>query len=330
MDLSTRYLGLNLRTPLVPSASPLSDNIDNIKRMEDAGASAVVLYSLFEEQLIHDQAALEHSMSHGTNSFAEALSYFPKPREFRVGPDGYLEKIRQARQAVRIPVIASLNGVSIGGWVGYAKKMEEAGADALELNVYYIPADPASTSAAIEQTYVDILKAVKSVVSIPVALKLGPFFSGLAHMARRLDEAGADALVLFNRFYQPDMDIENLEVRPNILLSTPQALRLPLRWVAILYGRIKADLAATSGIHSHEDAIKVLMAGANAVQLCSVLLANGIGHIRKIEQGMIQWMEEHNYESVSQMRGSMSQKNCADPAAFERAHYMHALVTYRI
>jgi dihydroorotate dehydrogenase (fumarate) len=330
MDLSTRYLGLNLRTPLVPSASPLSDNIDNIKRMEDAGASAVVLYSLFEEQLIQDQAALEHSLSRGTDSFAEALSYFPEQKEFRVGPDGYLEKIRKAKQAVKIPVIASLNGVSIGGWVDYAKEMQEAGADALELNVYYIPADPASSSAVIEQTYLDILKAVKSVVRIPVALKLSPFFSGMAHMARRLDDAGADALVLFNRFYQPDMDIENLEVRPNILLSTPQALRLPLRWVAILYGRIKADLAATSGIHSHEDVIKVLMAGASAAQLCSVLLANGIDHIRKIEKGVIEWMEKHNYDSVSQMKGSVSQKNCADPAAFERAHYMQALITYKV
>jgi dihydroorotate dehydrogenase (fumarate) len=214
--------------------------------------------------------------------------------------------------------------------VDYAKKMEEAGADALELNVYLIPTDPALSSAVIEQTYVDILKAVKFVVSIPVALKLSPFFSSMAHMARRFDEAGANALVLFNRFYQPDMDLETLEIRPNVLLSSPQALRLPLRWVAILYGHIKADLAATSGIHSSEDVLKVLLAGADVAQLCSVLLAHGIDHIRKIEKGMVEWMEKHNYESVSQMKGSMSQKNVADPAAFERAQYMQALISYKV
>jgi len=329
MDLSTRYMGMKLRTPLVPSASPLSDSLDNIKRMEDAGASAVVFYSLFEEQLTQEQAALDHHLSHGTESFAEALTYLPAPNAFRAGPEGYLEKIRKAKEAVGIPIIASLNGASIGGWVDYAKRMEEAGADAIELNVYLIPTDPDCSSAIIEQTYVDILKAVKFVVSIPVALKLSPFFSSMAHVARRFDEAGADALVLFNRFYQPDMDIENLEVRPNILLSTPQALRLPLRWIAILYGKIKADIAATSGIHSSEDALKVLMAGAGVTQLCSALLSYGIDHIRKIERGMVEWMDKHNYESVAQLQGSMSQKNCADPSAFERAHYMQALISYK-
>jgi dihydroorotate dehydrogenase (fumarate) len=330
MDLSTRYLGMKLRTPLVPSASPLSDNLDNIKRMEDAGASAVVLYSLFEEQLAREQEAIEHHLKHGTESFAEALSYLPAPEEFRVGPEGYLEKIRKAKKAAAIPIIASLNGVSIGGWVDYAKKIEEAGADAIELNIYFIPADPAQSSAAIEQTYVDILKAVKYVVNIPVALKLSPFFSSLASMARRFDDAGANALVLFNRFYQPDMDLETLEIRPNVLLSTPQALRLPLRWIAILYGRIKANLAATSGVHSAEDVLKVLLAGANVAQLCSVLLQHGIGHIREIEKGMIEWMDKHEYESVSQLQGSMSQRSCADPSAFERAQYMHSVLSYKV
>jgi dihydroorotate dehydrogenase (fumarate) len=296
--------------------------------MEDAGASAVVLYSLFEEQLILEQNALDRSLSEGTESFAEALTYLPAPKEFRVGPDGYLEKIRKAKQAVKIPIIASLNGVSIGGWVDYAKKMEEAGADALELNIYFIPADTACSSSEVEQTYVDILKAVKRVVGIPVAMKLSPFFSGMANMAKRLDEAGADALVLFNRFYQPDMDLENLEVKPNVLLSTPQALRLPLRWVAILYGHLKANLAATSGIHEAEDVLKILMAGADVAQICSVLLTHGIDHIRKIENGMIEWMEKHNYSSVAQFRGSMSQKKCADPSAFERAQYMQAIIGY--
>jgi len=329
MDLSTKYLGMKLRNPLVPSASPLSDNVDNIRRMEDAGASAIVLYSLFEEQLTREREALDYHLEHGTESFAESLTYLPATVPFRVGPEGYLNKIRKARESVAIPIIASLNGDSIGGWVDYARKMQEAGANALELNVYMIPTDPARSAAEIEQTYLDILKAVKSVVSIPVAMKLSPYFSSMAGMARRLDEAGADALVLFNRFYQPDMDLDTLEIRPNVLLSTPHALRLPLRWVAILYGRIKADLAATSGVHSGMDVLKVLLAGANVAQLCSVLLQNGIGQIRKIEKEMTDWMEAHEYESVAQLRGSMSQKNCADPSAFERAQYMQAVLTYK-
>jgi dihydroorotate dehydrogenase (fumarate) len=320
---------MNLRNPLVPSASPLSDNLDNIKRMEDAGASAIVLYSLFEEQLSREREALDHHLEHGTESFAEALTYLPATVPFRVGPEGYLNKIRKARGSVGIPIIASLNGVSIGGWVDYARQMQEAGANALELNVYMIPTDPARSAAEIEQTYLDILKAVKSVVSIPVAMKLSPYFSSMAGMARRLDDAGANGLVLFNRFYQPDLDLETLEIRPNVLLSTPQALRLPLRWIAILYGRVKADLAATSGIHSGLDVLKVLLAGANVAQLCSVLLQNGIGQIRKIEKEMVEWMEAHEYESVSQLQGSMSQKNCADPSAFERAQYMQAVLSYK-
>ena len=249
IDLSTSYLGLELRTPLVPSASPLSQEIDNIRRLEDAGAPAVVLYSLFEEQLRQEEFELDHHLSSSTNSFAESQSFFPQPNEFRLGPEGYLNHIRKAKEAVSIPIIASLNGATVGGWTRYAKQIEEAGADALECNIYSIPTNPSISSAEIEQNYLNILRAVQSSVSIPVAVKLSPFFSNLANMAKRLDEAGADALVLFNRFYQPDIDLEELELTPNVLLSTPQALRLPLTWIGILYGRIKAGLAATSGIH---------------------------------------------------------------------------------
>ncbi len=328
MDLTTRYLGMTLRTPLVPSASPLSEEIDNIKRMEDAGASAVVLYSLFEEQLKLERYELHHHLTFQTHSFAEALTFFPQPAEFHVGPEGYLDHIRKAKETVDIPIIASINGASLGGWIDYSKKIEEAGADALELNIYYIPTDMGVTSQRIEEMYVDILKTVKSEVRIPVALKLSPFFNNIAYIANQLDNVGADALVLFNRFYQPDIDLETLEVRPNIILSTQHALRLPLRWIAILYGRIKADLAATSGVHTAQDVIKMLMVGANITMLCSVLLRHGIEHIRTIEQGIRDWMEEHEYESVRQMQGSMSQKNCEDPSAFERSQYMRGLLTY--
>jgi len=329
MDLTTTYLGMRLRTPLVPSASPLSDEIDNIKRMEDAGASAVVLSSLFEEQLLLDRYELHHHLTHGTDSFAEALTYFPEPDDIRLGAEDYLERIRKAKEAVAIPIIGSLNGVSIGGWTDYANLIQDAGADALELNIYYIPTNPTLTGAEVEQTYLNILTMVKSLVTIPVAVKLNPFFSNLANMARRLDEAGADGLVLFNRFYQPDIDLDNLVVRPNVILSTPQALRLPLRWIAILYGRVGADLAATSGIHTAQDVIKMLMAGANITMLCSVLLRHGVGHIRSIEQGLRQWMEEREYESVGQMRGSMSQIHCENPDEFERAQYVRALQSFK-
>jgi dihydroorotate dehydrogenase (fumarate) len=329
MDLTTTYLGMKLRTPLVPSASPLSDEIENIKRMEDAGASAVVLSSLFEEQLLLDRYELHHHLTHGAESFAEALTYTPEPDDIRLGAEDYLERIRKAKEAVAIPIIASLNGISIGGWTDYANLIQEAGADALELNIYYIPTDPTLTGAEVEQTYLDILTIVKSLVTIPVAVKLSPFFSNLANMARRLDEAGADALVLFNRFYQPDIDLDNLVVRPNVILSTPHALRLPLRWIAILYGRVRADLAATSGIHTAQDVIKTLMAGANITMLCSALLRHGIDHISLIEQRLRQWMEEREYESVRQMRGSMSQVHCANPAEFERAQYVRALQSFK-
>lgn len=327
-DLSTRYLGMTLRTPLVASASPLSKDIASIKRLEDAGAAAVVLYSLFEEQLELEQLELHHHLTHGTDSFAEALTYIPEPLNFNLGPEGYLEHIRKAKEAVGIPIIANLNGSSTGGWTRFAAQMEQAGADALELNIYNIPTDIHLTAAEVEQTYLDILTAVKSVVKIPVAVKVSPFFSSMANMAKRFDDAGANALVLFNRFYQPDIDLEALEVIPNVLLSTPQALRLPLRWIAILYGRIRADLAATSGIHQATDALKMLMVGANVTMLASALLKNGVGHLKTVEREMSEWLESHEYESVAQMQGSMSQIRSANPSAFERVQYMRALNNY--
>lgn len=329
MDLSTSYLGLKLKNPLVPSASPLSRTLDGIKRMEDAGAAAIVMYSLFEEQIHHEAAELDHYLSYGTQSFAEALSYFPETGEYNLGPDEYIEHIRKAKEAVDIPIIGSLNGISTGGWIQYAKKIQDAGANALELNVYYIPTDPKLSGAAVEQRYLDVLKAVKSTVTIPVAMKLSPYFSSMAHMAAQLDQAGADGLVMFNRFYQPDLDIEGLEVVPNVTLSTSQAIRLPLRWVAVLYGRVKASLAATSGVHSAQDVVKLLMAGADVTQLCSSLLLHGPGRIAEILQELDRWLLEHEYTSVKQMRGSMSQKSVADPSAFERANYMKALNRFK-
>ena len=325
LDLTTRYLGLNLRTPLVASASPLSQEIASIRQLEDAGASAVVLYSLFEEQLRQESLELDFYLNEGTESFAESLSYFPESSEYNLGPDEYLEHIRKAKAAVKVPIIASLNGSSVGGWIQYATQIEEAGADALECNVYWIVADPNTTSAEVEQHYIDILEAVKTAVHIPVAIKLSPFFSNFANMAKRLDAAGADALVLFNRFYQPDIDLDTLELTPRVLLSTPQAMRLPLTWIGILHGKVKANLAATSGIHGAEDVIKLLMVGADVTMLCSTLLRNGVNHLRSIEQGIRQWMESHEYDSVKQMKGSMSQLRCSDPSAFERAQYMRAV-----
>ncbi|HUK46262.1 MAG TPA: dihydroorotate dehydrogenase-like protein [Terriglobales bacterium] len=325
IDLSTHYLGLKLRTPLVVSASPLSQEIEGIRRLERAGASAIVLYSLFEEQLRQEALELEYHLEAGTESFAESLTYLPMRSEFRTGPEGYLAHIEAAKKVVRIPIIASLNGATLGGWTKYAKAMEEAGADAVECNIYSVPADMDVSGAEIEQTYIDIVRAVKSSVKIPVAVKLSPFFSNLAHMAKRLVEAGANGLVLFNRFYQPDIDLDELEVRPNVLLSTPQALRLPLTWIGILYGRVQASLAATSGVHSAGDVIKLLMAGADATMLCSVLLRNGPNYLSTIERELVEWMQEHEYESVDQMQGSMSQLRCADPTAFERAQYMRAV-----
>jgi len=331
MNLSTTYLGLKLRSPLVPSAAqPLTENVDNIKRMEDAGAAAVVMHSLFEEQLTLERRELFESMTQGTESFAEALTYFPEPEQFQVGPELYLKHIAQAKAAVKIPIIASLNGSTPGGWVEYAKKIEQAGADAIELNIYWIPTDPSLSSIRIEDTYVDIMRSVKEQVNIPVAVKLSPFFTNFANMARRLEAAGADGLVLFNRFYQPDMDLESLEVTPNILLSTPMAMRVPLRWIAILRDQVTLSLAATSGIHRATDAIKMLMAGAEVTMMCSALLRHGVKHLTTVENEIRAWMEEHDYESIEQLQGSMSQKNCPDPAAFERAQYMRAVSSYRI
>jgi dihydroorotate dehydrogenase (fumarate) len=324
-DLSTTYLGLKLRSPLVVSASPLSRDLDGIRRLEEAGASAVVLYSLFEEQLRQEEVDLNYHLTAGTESFAESLTYFLQASEFHTGPEGYLKHIRKAKAAVKIPVIASLNGSTLGGWTKFAAEIERAGADAIECNVYYIPTDPTVSAAHIEQTYLDILQAVKATVTIPVAIKLSPFFSNLSNMAHRLDEAGADALVLFNRFYQPDIDLEELEIRPNVLLSTPQALRLPLTWIGILHGRVKASLAATGGVHAAEDAVKLLMVGANVTMMCSSLMRYGIDHLRHVERELRDWMEAHEYESVAQMQGSMSQLKCSDPGAFERAQYMRAV-----
>ncbi len=330
MDLTTSYLGLQLRSPLVVgAAAPLTEDIDNIKRMEDAGAAAVVLHSLFEEQLTQEQFELQHHLQYGTDSFAEALSYFPEPEIFHVGPEDYLNHIRQAKEMVNIPIIASLNGSTLGGWTDYARQIEQAGADALELNIYYVPTDFDLTASQVEENYLEILRSVKSAVTIPVAIKLSPFFSNMANMAKQLTEAGADGLVLFNRFYQPDINIEALEVQPNLLLSTPQAMRLPMRWIAILYGRLNIDLAATSGIHKPQDVLKMLMAGANVTILVSVLLRHGIEHIQAIKEGIRQWMEEYEYESVKQMQGSMSQINCPDESAFERAQYMKAIQSYQ-
>jgi dihydroorotate dehydrogenase (fumarate) len=328
MDLSTTYMGMTLRSPLVVSASTLCEDVSNIRKMEDAGAGAVVLHSLFEEQLRQDQLELEESMAQGTESFAEAQTYFPEPASFRLGPEDYLELIVAAKKAVGIPVMASLNGSTLGGWTTYARQIEEAGADALELNVYSIPTDFELTGDRVEESYMEIVRAVRSELRIPVAVKLSPFFTNFANVAKRLDGAGAAGLVLFNRFYQPDIDLENLEVTPNVLLSTPMAMRLPLRWIAILRGRINASLAATSGVHRGSDALKCLMAGADVTQMCSVLLRRGIEHIRVIEKEMVDWMGEHEYESVRQLQGSLSQQNCPNPSAFERAQYMKAISSY--
>ena len=328
MDLTTTYLGLKLRSPLVVSASPLSESVDNIRHMADAGASAVVLYSLFEEQLRQDRLELNQRLENGTDSFAESLSYFPEPSEFRLGPEEYLKHIAAAKRATQIPIIASLNGSSVGGWTNYARQIQEAGADALELNIYYIPTDMNLTGTEVEMTYLDILRAVKANVTIPVAVKLSPFFSNFANMAKRFDQACANGLVLFNRFYQPDIELESLEVKPNILLSTPMSMRLPLRWIALLHGRVNASLAATSGIHRAADALKMIMAGADVTMLCSTIMRHGFPQIAMMESELVEWLEEHEYESLSQLKGSLSQRNCPEPAAFERAQYMKALTSY--
>jgi dihydroorotate dehydrogenase (fumarate) len=330
MNLQTKYMGLTLKNPIVPSASPLSRTVDGVKHLEDAGASAVVVYSLFEEQISHEAGEFEHYITSNSESFAEALSYFPDVGEYNLGPDEYLKHISSLKKSVSIPVIGSLNGVSGGGWMKYAKLIEEAGADGLELNVYYIPTDPKKDGAVIEEIYLRDLIKIKKSVKIPVAMKLSPYFSSMSNMAKKLDSAGADALVLFNRFYQPDFDLENLEVVPNLELSSNWEMRLPLRWIAILRGNINASLAATSGIHNYQDVLKVIMAGADVANMCSELLNNGVVRISEILKDLEKWMEEKEYESIEQMKGSMSQKSVADPAAFERANYMKALNNYKI
>lgn len=328
VDLSTTYLGLTLKNPLVVSPSPLCEKIDNIRQMEDAGASAVVLPSLFEEQITLESHHLDRYLSHGTESFAESLTYLPDMIDYNLGPDGYLELIRRAKFVVDIPIIGSLNGVSTGGWITYAKKIEEAGADALELNTYYIPTDPELSGAQVEQMYLDLVRDVKASVRIPVAIKLSPNFSAIPNMARRLDQAGADALVMFNRFYQPDFDLENLEVVPSLILSGSYELLVRLTWVAVVYGHIRADLAITGGVHTALDVLKAMMVGARVAMMTSALLTHGIGHLNTVRADLLTWMEQHEYESIRQMQGSMSHRSVANPAAFERANYMKVLSSY--
>jgi len=329
MDLRTTYMGRELKNPIMASAGPLQGSLDNIKRMEDAGASAVVLFSLFEEQIRHEAQSLNHFMEFGTDSFAEALSYFPEVnQEYKMHSDRYLELLSRAVREVEIPIFGSLNGVTDEGWTAYAKLMEEAGAHGLELNVYYIAADPHFSGNRVEQQYLDVLTKVKAAVDMPVALKIGPFFSSMANMATRFDEAGADALVLFNRFYQPDFDLENLSVTPDLKLSTPFEIRLPLMWIAILYGRVRASLAATRGVHSAREVVKYLLAGADVVMTTSALLKHGIDYLGKLVRGLDDWMEEREYESVEQMKGAMSHRHVADPSAFERANYIRLLESF--
>ena len=328
MSLATNYLGLPLKNPIVASSSPLSHTVEGIRRLEDAGAAAVVMYSLFEEQITFDSLYIDHYLRNNTNSFAESLSYFPEMDSYNVWPDEYLNVIRQAKEAVDIPIIGSLNGVSIGGWTNYASLIEDAGADALELNVYYVPTNTKLAGHEVETIYLDMLRQVKQSVTIPVAVKLSPFFSSIPNIAHRLADEGANGLVLFNRFYQPDFDLDKLEVVPRLVLSNSNELRLPLRWVAILYGRVLTDFAITTGIHTTDDVLKGLMAGAKVTMMASELLQNGIGRIDEILQAMIAWMTEHEYASVAQMIGSMSQQHCAEPAAFERANYLKVLDSY--
>jgi dihydroorotate dehydrogenase (fumarate) len=328
-DLSTSYMGLELKHPVVASASPISQTLDGIKRLEDGGAAAVVMFSLFEEQIRQENAAFEHLVASGTESFAESLSYFPEVEDYQVGPEPYLELVRRASEATAIPIIGSLNGITHEGWVDYARKIEQAGAKGLELNVYYIPADLDLSGREVEQRYLEVVRAIKKSVAIPIALKLSPFFSSLGHMARQLVDAGADALVLFNRFYQPDFDLEKLEVVPDLTLSHPNEIRLPLLWIAVLRGRIEASLAATTGVHSREEVIKYLMAGADAVMTTSALLKNGAGFLQTLVDGLSRWLEQGGYASVEQMKGSMSQQHVADPSAFERANYIKVLESYK-
>lgn len=328
LDLTTNYLGLELKNPLVPSASPLMRQLDNIRRMEDMGAAAVVLHSLFEEQILSESKKIDFILSYGVDSFPEALSYFPDVRSYNLGPDGYLEHIARAKASVGIPVIASLNGFSSGGWINYARQIQQAGADALELNMYYVAADETQGSASLEAMYIELVREIRGVVTIPLAVKLGPHFTAFANFAKQIVQAGANSLVLFNRFYQPDIDLENLEVVPSVNLSSAYELRLRLRWIALLYGRLKTDFAVTGGVHTAEDVVKSMMVGANVAMMTSALLHYGIDHLGQVLANLDRWMTDHEYESIRQMRGSMSHRAVSHPAAFERANYMQVLRAY--
>jgi len=330
IDLTTTYLGLPLKNPLVASAGPLCDSLDKIRRLEDRAIAAVVLPSLFEEQLTLESETLDADLFRGSESFPEALSYFPNLTTYNLGPDGYLELIRKAKAAVSIPVIGSLNGVSTGGWIRYAREMEQAGADAIELNLYEVVTDPELTAGHVERAYLELVREVKQSVRVPVAVKLSPFFSAPANMAKRLDGVGANALVLFNRFYQPDLDLELLEVVPSLTLSSPDELLLRLHWVAIIFGHVDADLAITGGVHSARDVLKAVMAGAHVTMMASALLHHGIEHLDRVLRDLLIWMEEHEYESIRQMRGSMSQRNVPDPEAFHRSNYVRVLSSYSL
>jgi dihydroorotate dehydrogenase (fumarate) len=327
-DLRTKYLGLELRNPIVPSASTLSSRIDNLKRLQDAGAAAVVFQSLFEEQIEHEELQIHSLLETGANTFAEAASFLPEMDDYNTGPDEYLRHLETSKKELEIPVIGSLNGASAGGWVRYAKLIQDAGADALELNVYFVAADPEMTGEQVERRYVDLVSEVRSSVTIPLAVKVGPFFSSMGHMARRLVQAGADGLVLFNRFFQPDIDLETLSVDPTLHLSTSEELRLPLRWIAVLSGRVECSLAATTGVHAWEDAVKLLLAGADVTMMASALFKNGPEHVGTVLDGVQRWLDEHDYTSVEQMKGSVSQINVADPVAFARSNYMQMLVNF--
>lgn len=330
IDLNTQYMSLALKNPLVASASPLNESMDNLRRMEDSGIAAFVLPSLFEEQLTLESVLIDQDLSRGADEFAEAITYLPNLESYNTGPEGYLELIRRAKQAVAIPVIASLNGTTPGGWVRYARQMEKAGADAVELNLYSMETDPHKSSKAVEDSYCELVRQVKASLQIPVAVKLSPFFSSMTHMAKRLDDAGADALVLFNRFYQADFDIESLEPEPRLVLSDPCELPLRLHWVAILYGSLRPSLAITGGVHSAKDVVKCMMAGAEVAMMTSALIQNGVRYPRRMLDDLVRWMTEHEYESIQQMRGSMSYRAAPNPGAFERSNYMKMLSSYAL
>ena len=325
MDLSTRYMGLDLKHPVVASASPLSADLDGIRSLEDGGAAAIVMFSLFEEQLRQEMAALDHLTASGAESFAESLSFFPELDEYHVGPSRYLDLLRRAAEAVDVPVIASLNCTSSEGWSDYARQMSEAGAAAIELNVYYMAGDPEMTGPEVEQLYLDALRAVKAAATVPVAMKLSPFFSAMGHMARRFEEEGADGLVLFNRFYQPDFDLEELRVVPDLQLSDPVEIRLPLRWIAMLYGRLGVSLAGTTGVRGADEVIKYVLAGADAVMTTSALLRNGPGYLSSLVEGLEDWMDKRGFHALSAMKGLLSQRQVSDPSAFARANYIKIL-----